>query len=111
MAGLDPAIHVSLPARCQDVDARLKAGHDERIGLRPHHPARKNSRNSFAVCSGASSVRKCPESTGDPVTLVAHCFHVSSGVAAAEAMPASPHSASIGIVIFLPASKSALSIS
>jgi hypothetical protein len=29
MAGLDPAIHVFLPARPKDVDARHKAGHDE----------------------------------------------------------------------------------
>jgi hypothetical protein len=28
MAGFDPAIHVFL-ARCQDVDARDKRGHDE----------------------------------------------------------------------------------
>ena len=28
MAGLDPAIHVFLRRCCQDVDARLKAGHD-----------------------------------------------------------------------------------
>ena len=88
-----------------------------RIALRLHpgyestHAARKNSRNNFAVTSGFSSVRKCPESTGAPLTFVAHFFHVSSGVVAAVATPASPHSASIGIVIFLPASKSALSIS
>ena len=61
--------------------------------------------------AGASSVRKCPESTGAPLTFVAHLFQVSSGVAAALAMPVSPHSASIGIVILLPASTSALSIS
>jgi len=29
MAGLDPAIHVFLSRRTKDVDARLKAGHDE----------------------------------------------------------------------------------
>jgi hypothetical protein len=29
MAGLDPAIHVLLPAALKDVDARHKAGHDE----------------------------------------------------------------------------------
>jgi hypothetical protein len=29
MAGLVPAIHVSDLARLQDVDARLKAGHDD----------------------------------------------------------------------------------
>ncbi len=66
---------------------------------------------ALAVASGFSSVRKWPESTGAPPTLVAHCFQVSSGVAAALAMPASPHSASIGTVIFLPASKSAWSMS
>ena len=71
----------------------------------------KNPRNNFAVCTGFSSVRKCPESTGEPVTLVAQFFHVSSGVAAALAIPASPHNASMGIVIFLPASRSVLSIS
>jgi hypothetical protein len=31
MAGLDPAIHVFLAARRQDVDARHKAGHDENL--------------------------------------------------------------------------------
>src|SRR5262249_288531 len=111
MAGLVPAIHVLLPLLGQDVDARHKAGHDEWRVLRPPHPARKNSRSNFAVTSGFSSVRKCPEATGEPVTFVAHCFHVSSGVAAAVAIPTSPHKASIGMVIFLPASKSALSIS
>jgi hypothetical protein len=30
MAGLDPAIHVLLAAVRKDVDARHKAGHDER---------------------------------------------------------------------------------
>jgi len=29
MAGLDPAIHVFLQDRKEDVDARHKAGHDE----------------------------------------------------------------------------------
>jgi hypothetical protein len=29
MAGLDPAIHVFFAAADQDVDARLKAGHDD----------------------------------------------------------------------------------
>jgi hypothetical protein len=29
MAGLDPAIHVFLTCFGKDVDARLKAGHDE----------------------------------------------------------------------------------
>jgi len=29
MAGLDPAIHVFLSSGTKDVDARLKAGHDE----------------------------------------------------------------------------------
>jgi len=29
MAGLDPAIHVSLIGGAKDVDARLKAGHDD----------------------------------------------------------------------------------
>jgi hypothetical protein len=29
MAGLDPAIHVFLATGNKDVDARLKAGHDE----------------------------------------------------------------------------------
>jgi hypothetical protein len=29
MAGLDPAIHVFLANWSKDVDARLKAGHDE----------------------------------------------------------------------------------
>jgi hypothetical protein len=29
MAGLDPAIHVFLADGTKDVDARLKAGHDE----------------------------------------------------------------------------------
>jgi len=29
MAGLDPAIHVLATQRKQDVDARLKAGHDD----------------------------------------------------------------------------------
>jgi hypothetical protein len=29
MAGLDPAIHVWLAAKKEDVDARLKAGHDD----------------------------------------------------------------------------------
>jgi hypothetical protein len=29
MAGLDPAIHVFLERGTKDVDARLKAGHDE----------------------------------------------------------------------------------
>ena len=29
MAGLDPAIHVFLSVGTKDVDARLKAGHDE----------------------------------------------------------------------------------
>jgi hypothetical protein len=29
MAGLDPAIHVFLASGIQDMDARLKAGHDE----------------------------------------------------------------------------------
>jgi hypothetical protein len=29
MAGLDPAIHVFLSSGIKDVDARLKAGHDE----------------------------------------------------------------------------------
>jgi hypothetical protein len=29
MAGLVPAIHVFLQCRFKDVDARLKAGHDE----------------------------------------------------------------------------------
>ena len=62
---------------------------------RPDFPRAGNARN-----------RPAP-----PDTLVAHVFQVSSGVAAALAMPASPHSASIGIVIFLPASRSALSIS
>src|SRR6185437_15853294 len=71
----------------------------------------RNSRSSFAVWSGFSSVKKCPESTGAPETSVAHFFQVSSGVAAARATPASPHNASIGIVIFLPASTSHLSIS
>jgi hypothetical protein len=36
MAGLDPAIHV-LPIWKENVDARLKAGHDEVI-LRIRHP-------------------------------------------------------------------------
>ena len=31
-------------------------------------------------------MRKCPESTGSPTTLVAQVFQVSSGVAAAEAI-------------------------
>jgi hypothetical protein len=30
MAGLDPAIHVLLITAAEDVDARHKAGHDER---------------------------------------------------------------------------------
>jgi hypothetical protein len=30
MAGLDPAIHVFIPGAKEDVDARHKAGHDER---------------------------------------------------------------------------------
>jgi hypothetical protein len=30
MAGLDPAIHVFFAVRKKDVDARHKAGHDER---------------------------------------------------------------------------------
>jgi hypothetical protein len=30
MAGLDPAIHVFAATRKKDVDARHKAGHDER---------------------------------------------------------------------------------
>jgi hypothetical protein len=34
MAGLIPAIHVFLPNRCEDVDARLKAGHDDGFVLR-----------------------------------------------------------------------------
>jgi len=29
MAGLDPAIHVFIRAACEDVDARVKPGHDE----------------------------------------------------------------------------------
>jgi hypothetical protein len=29
MAGLDPAIHAFLASGIQDVDARLKAGHDD----------------------------------------------------------------------------------
>jgi hypothetical protein len=29
MAGLDPAIHVYISTRREDVDARHKAGHDE----------------------------------------------------------------------------------
>jgi hypothetical protein len=33
MAGLIPAIHVFLASRLQDVDARHKAGHDERMSL------------------------------------------------------------------------------
>ena len=63
------------------------------------------------MAAGFSSVRKWPESIGMPETLVAQLFQVSSGVAAALAMPASPHNASIGIVIFFPESRSALSIS
>jgi hypothetical protein len=31
MAGLVPAIHVFLPGRAEDVDARHKAGHDEEL--------------------------------------------------------------------------------
>src|SRR5690349_6326861 len=75
------------------------------------HPAAKNALSAFAVAAGFSSVRKWPESTGTPETLVAQLFQVSSGVAAAVAMPASPHSASIGIVIFLSCVRSALSLS
>src|SRR5437899_1011346 len=44
-------------------------------------------------------------------TMFAHFFHVSSAVVAALPTPASPHSASIIMVIFLPTSKSSLSIS
>jgi hypothetical protein len=35
MAGLVPAIHVFLLRRGQDVDARVKPGHDEQSVLRP----------------------------------------------------------------------------
>jgi hypothetical protein len=34
MAGLDPAIHVFVARGKKDVDARLKAGHDELKGSR-----------------------------------------------------------------------------
>src|SRR6185437_6340215 len=43
------------------------------------HAAIKNSLSSFAVTSGFSSGKKCPESTGEPVTLVAQLFQLSSG--------------------------------
>ena len=33
MAGLDPAIHDFLAHRAENVDARVKPGHDDRIGL------------------------------------------------------------------------------
>ena len=35
MAGLDPAIHVFCIKRKEDVDARVKPGHDERYFLNP----------------------------------------------------------------------------
>jgi hypothetical protein len=35
MAGLGPAIHVFAGMRLEDVDARHKAGHDERINRGP----------------------------------------------------------------------------
>jgi hypothetical protein len=34
MAGLVPAIHVSLTTKKEDVDARDKPGHDELVGQR-----------------------------------------------------------------------------
>ena len=85
------------------LDTRF-AGMTTSCGRRPRLPRREKRLQRLRRRVGFSSVRKCPESTGAPDTLVAQVFQVSSGVAAALAMPASPHSASIGIVILLPAS-------
>jgi hypothetical protein len=71
----------------------------------------RNGQRAISVASGFSSHRKCPASTCDPLTSVAHVFHVSSGVAAAEAMPCFPHATNRGQVILFPLSRSALSCS
>jgi hypothetical protein len=50
MAGLIPTIHVFLASRLQDVDARHKAGHDERMshsGFTTCRPALKKQRRKL----------------------------------------------------------------
>ena len=69
--------------------------------------AAKKPASLFAVVSGASSGKKCPPSTGSPVTLSAHARQIASGPPSAAyqtlSAPWPLHSARTGHVIRRPA--------
>ena len=55
MAGLDPAIHVFMRGTKQDVDARHKAGHDEKGIMLRRPPYRAPPRRLSALCKAAKA--------------------------------------------------------
>jgi len=69
------------------------AGMTSLVVASSHLPARKNSRSNFAVASGFSSLGKCPESTGAPVTFVAQVSRCRAALRRRRRCPASPHKA------------------
>src|SRR6267154_2565716 len=71
MAGLDPAIHVLIALTKEDVDARVKPGHDGG-GSRSAHALPRSSRNrSSFCCTGRSEKLNSTESTS--ASWVTHC--------------------------------------
>ena len=64
MAGLVPAIHVFIAPRKEDVDARHKAGHDDReTGTKQHLPHTASHRRTGSVAPSIVASK-----TGDPST-------------------------------------------